>query len=650
MQLVTADLGLKCAAFILSLNCIILTAVKRTYRSRHYRGYFLLCLNILICSALAIISGIMDRYLMVDGVRKARFIVETLYALTHCAVGFYLFLYFLEVFDEIRKVKRRMAILTAAPVICLQIVILFNIKYRFVFDIDAQGTYVHEEFWWLLILVPVFHVTVSLIYQLMYARALPKEVLIIALAGQIMGYAGAVIQNAFGWLKVELFGESLTLIVLLLTLENADRFVDYDTGTFNRQSMITVVRCHMVKHQPFGIIDLRMVPVQGTWGFLDREKYKDFMHQVTERVMKVIPYRDLYSYASGHFVAVTDETDKQKLQQKIDALQALVREPWQVGDVQFEASAIVTAFRYPKDVASLDTIHKYMIMDAGLVMDMVHPGRIMNNYLKFRRVMLVEQAIDHARRHRSFDVAFQPIFEVSTMKPVSYEAFIRLDDMVAGEIPPEELIPAAEHLGCIEEVSLLLDRCCEIIYRLHLDKRDVFQVNLNLSNLQLIDESMPFSYVRTVERWGLSPSFFALEITEDSFLKEHPETKDTIHQLKEAGFSIILDKFGSSSNNLISMFKENVDGIKIERDVLWKALDDEKRLDMLKSLIQTMVDAGKQVCQTGVETPDEAEFAMTSGCRYAQGLRLQAPMREEALDSFLKWHEKHGGAKKEGSL
>lgn len=641
--MITAELGLKCAAFVISLNCLILSARRRTFRSRHYMGYFMLCLDTLICSGVAFVSGILDRFIMQDGMLKLRFITETVYAFAHCAIGFFLFVYFLEVFDETPARKKKLIVFTAMPMLVLQVMILLNIRLHWIFSISPSGEYVHEDLWGLLLVVPVFHVIISLGYQIMYYRALEPSIQKIVLAGQLIAYGGVVLQNIAGWIKAEMFAESLTLLVLLLTLENADRFVDFETGTFNRSSLLSLIRCHLVKHQAFAVIDLRILSIQGTWDFMDRAAFNAFMRDIASALLKEISYRHLYSYGPGHFVILMNEVNKKEIQKVMDQVRHITDKVWEVNDIQCEVISGMAMFRYPQDVSSFDVLNTCLSMDDSLVIDSRHPRDSLANFLRFRRVALVEQSIDHARRHRSIDAALQPIYTIGEKEPKEYEAFMRLKDPVAGDIPPEELIPAAENTGCIEEVSLqLLDRCCELAYRYHFAERGVARIDVNLSNLQLLDEGMPDSYVKIVERWGMKPSFFGLEITEDSFTREHPEIYDVIDRLREAGFAIVLDNFGASSNNLMHMLNEKVDGIKIDRTVLWNAVEDEKRMEMLKALIRTMLDTGKKVCVTGVETPEQMDFARRCGCTAVQGWRLQAPMMERNLNSFMKWQERRG--------
>ncbi len=349
----------------------------------------------------------------------------------------------------------------------------------------------------------------------------------------------------------------------------------------------------------------------------------------------------IFYYDNFYFVILLEKADEKEINNALTVIRECACGHWRLesgADVNVTASII--PIRVPEDAQGVDSLNSYLSWNtrnrAADAETKTRKADISSVY----RSLLIEKAVQRGLQNHTIDVALQPIFDPAKGKCVFFEAFMRLHDPVLGDIPPGEIIPLAEQDGTIGRIErIILERCCETAERERIFPRGYTCIHLNISNYQLLDESMVADYNEILERHHLRPSMFAFEITEDEFIKQNPGSLKIIRELKDAGYHVILDNFGSSSMNIIKIMREKLDGIKVDRRVLWGTIQDSNRRMLLQTVISALKNNGQTVYQTGIETNEEAEFALECGCDYLQGYHYGAPMAESDLAQFLLMQE-----------
>lgn len=177
-------------------------------------------------------------------------------------------------------------------------------------------------------------------------------------------------------------------------------------------------------------------------------------------------------------------------------------------------------------------------------------------------------------------------------------------------------------------------------------------------DLIALDEWMIRTAVRDAERWplkvhvNLSPREFlagnvasrlssiegkqiVLEITETLTIENVEAPVDLLNELKDLGFDIWLDDFGSGHSTLEQLLHYPVDGIKIASTFV-KDLPDEKRsAAIVKSTITLAKDLGVTVLAEGVEHEAQLRFIVEHGCELVQGFLFSRPMPREDFESLI---------------
>jgi EAL domain-containing protein (putative c-di-GMP-specific phosphodiesterase class I) len=116
-----------------------------------------------------------------------------------------------------------------------------------------------------------------------------------------------------------------------------------------------------------------------------------------------------------------------------------------------------------------------------------------------------------------FEVLYQSIVELDTMKIVGCEALLRWHHPRYGLISPAEFIPAAEESGLIVPIGLwVLQQACRDAKQWP----DEINVAVNVSAVQIGSPSIVESIMDIVNRSGLAPGRIGLEITESAISRD----------------------------------------------------------------------------------------------------------------------------------
>ncbi|HEX3468445.1 MAG TPA: bifunctional diguanylate cyclase/phosphodiesterase [Candidatus Elarobacter sp.] len=203
-------------------------------------------------------------------------------------------------------------------------------------------------------------------------------------------------------------------------------------------------------------------------------------------------------------------------------------------------------------------------------------------------------------------VAFQPIWSIDHRTVIGYEALARPGG--GDPINPQDAFDIAERIGKAHE----LDRVCRnaILSRAESLPSDAL-LFLNVSPQTLDHGELPGStLVHAVEAAGLTPERVVLEITERSIARLDVVVREAA-RLRALGFMLALDDAGSGNSGLEMLSKLHVDFVKIDRDVIVRALAGAGGRGVLAGIIAIAHEMHAQIIAEGIE--DQAMLELIRG-------------------------------------
>ncbi len=249
---------------------------------------------------------------------------------------------------------------------------------------------------------------------------------------------------------------------------------------------------------------------------------------------------------------------------------------------------------------------------------------------------ILEDELSKALENQQFHLYYQ-IQVDSSHRPLGAEALIRWIHPERGLVSPAQFIPLAEEMGLILAIGKwVMDTACAQLKAWQQDTltRDlVLAVNVSAKQFNQADF---VSQVRaTVHRHSINPMRLKLELTEGLLLENIEGIIATMNALKEIGVQFSLDDFGTGYSSLQYLKRLPLDQIKIDQSFVRDIIVDSSDKAIVSTIIAMAHSLNLNVIAEGVETEDQQQLLLASGCTCYQGYLFGKPVPIEEFDAQL---------------
>ncbi|MEO8379741.1 MAG: EAL domain-containing protein [Acidobacteriota bacterium] len=241
----------------------------------------------------------------------------------------------------------------------------------------------------------------------------------------------------------------------------------------------------------------------------------------------------------------------------------------------------------------------------------------------------------HAVERGELTAHYQPKLHMRSGFMTRAEVLLRWDHPTRGELQPSQFIPLAERTGLIRGMTdWLLDHVIGQC-RVWRDAGAPIHIAVNVSARSLLDQTLPGTVQRALDRWGLDARFLKIEITESSIMADPSHALAILAMLQSMGVRLSVDDFGTGYSSLTHLRELPIDEIKIDKSFVLGMTTSEADAAIVRTVIDLAHNLGKQVCAEGVE--DEATWNQLAGmgCDLAQGYWIAKPMIAADLLDWL---------------
>lgn len=258
-----------------------------------------------------------------------------------------------------------------------------------------------------------------------------------------------------------------------------------------------------------------------------------------------------------------------------------------------------------------------------------------------RKQLLQEQRItddmEQALRENQFQVYFQPKYDIFSETLSGAEALVRWIHPQNGFLSPAEFIPVFESNGFITEVDMFVwDKTCEKI-REWLDKYDCFvPISVNVSRKDMYKPNLPQILLDIVHKHGLEPKHLHLEITESAYVENPEQLLEVVEQLKDEGFTIEMDDFGSGYSSLNMLAAMPIDILKLDMKFVQNYSEEDNSRSIMSFVIGLAKWMNLYVIAEGVETREQLDLLRGMDCNLAQGYYFSKPLRDRDFEEVLR--------------
>ncbi len=604
-------------------------------------GFFLALLFISLGASVLDVVGVVTYARAAEYPRWSMYAVNTLYYLFQHTVapGFCIFILVMDGgYFQLRRAYRRLLL---APWLAAVVLILFNPMTRFAFSFDEAMRYSREPGLAVLYGISALYAAVSIV-SLVRARASLSGRTLLGLALFPPFTLGPfVLQFFFPELLIVNFGIAVSELIILLTINDFDVFIDGQTGLFNRSGLAALLES-IGQRRSRAALFLVSLENKEFLGYavgpksaveLERETIRHLFGNLGGR-------RFAARLDFGEYVFVLLDTGADSAGAERERILDCFRRPLSLGERRFALHARLCEIVLPEDASDA-----LVVFQAHRTLSL--PGRDYprDSWLSLSQLSLaragrqlaVVEAIRRALERSELKVHFQPIVGVRTGQVVAAEALVRLTDEELGPIGPDEFIPIAERNGLIHGIDdFVVERACEFLSSMRAEGLPLRYLDVNLSPVRFAQYNLSERMLAFTSRHGLKSSDLCFEVTETAAALSPLATKRTMEGLASRGFAVAIDDFGVGNSNILSLVQIPFSTVKLDRSLVGVAGESDSGRAELEGVIAMFKRVDVALIAEGVETLEQVEALKSMGVDFIQGYYYSKPLPPDAFKAYYR--------------
>lgn len=255
---------------------------------------------------------------------------------------------------------------------------------------------------------------------------------------------------------------------------------------------------------------------------------------------------------------------------------------------------------------------------------------------KIARENELETIMRKSLGNNEFLVYYQPKYDLANNNIIGAEALVRWKHPDKGLISPGDFIPLFEKNGFIVELDFYVyEQVMKMQQRRMKQNKKLVPVSMNVSRCHLNSTTFTHHLEELAGKYNVPKDIIEMEITESIFSEEDRAAVALMDELKEHGFMLSMDDFGSGYSSLNLLRELPIDILKIDKGFL----DEMDGSDKSKVIVEEIISMAtriniRTVCE-GVETEQQRDFLKQAGCNIAQGFFYARPMPQNEFEDLL---------------
>ncbi|MBE6865280.1 MAG: EAL domain-containing protein [Ruminococcus flavefaciens] len=237
------------------------------------------------------------------------------------------------------------------------------------------------------------------------------------------------------------------------------------------------------------------------------------------------------------------------------------------------------------------------------------------------------EEIRNALRNNEMTAYYQPQYDTIKGQMKSAEALIRWIKPDGTVISPFLFIPVAEETDLIIEIDwFITEQVCKTLVKQNTMPQ--FPISVNFSRRHILEKNFAEKLSALVDKYELPHPLIEVEITESAMIGNEEALLKWIVSIRNAGFSVAIDDFGSGLSSLQFVKDIPADVLKIDKSLLSHNCEDEKERIVLESIFTFAHRLNMKIVAEGVETKEQLGFLRSCDCNRIQGYLYARPMKE----------------------
>ena len=160
-------------------------------------------------------------------------------------------------------------------------------------------------------------------------------------------------------------------------------------------------------------------------------------------------------------------------------------------------------------------------------------------------------------------------------------------------------------------------------------------VSVNVSRADVYQEDLPATMSSLVAQYGIEPRQLHLELTESAYTENPNQIIAVVDELRNRGFVIEMDDFGSGYSSLNMLNQVHFDILKLDMKFIQTETAKPGEMSIMRFVVNLAKWLNLSTVAEGVETKAQLERLRDVGCDYAQGYYFSRPLPVQEFEKLL---------------
>lgn len=225
--------------------------------------------------------------------------------------------------------------------------------------------------------------------------------------------------------------------------------------------------------------------------------------------------------------------------------------------------------------------------------------------------------------NNELELHYQRQNDADSRELTGFEALMRWNHPVHGQISPTVFIPIAEDTGLINEMGkwALQSACQEAA-----QWSRPLTVAVNVAAAQLASTQFPSEVKDILASTGFAAKRLEIEITESGLIHDQQHTLSILNELKSLGVKLAMDDYGTGYSSLSMLQAFPFDKIKIDREFITYLGSSRHSAAIVRATMALSASLDLPVLAEGVETESQLKYLQQTGCKSVQGFLFGKPL------------------------
>lgn len=501
---------------------------------------------------------------------------------------------------------------------------------KLIFYFDENGIYQRGPWQFIMFLIAIYYMIAAIIQVIIHRATMSKTQKAIVLVFTTSAFIAIIVQQFIPNLLVIHLAIAISAVLMYLSLQNPENYYNQQFGLFNRMAFHEMYNTYILRGKAFYVLGLQIDGLSFINETHGVGAGNMLLKQISEYLQHINGSNYVFHFSGTKFLIMKPHRLHNAPEQLITQLQQRFKEAFWINGVKCAPSLSLCLLECDSDKISLEDaldMITYSLQEASLGTgnSVVHATHeiLEHGRKESRLIQLMKKALLEDR----FELYYQPIYSVKDKRFTMAEALIRLKDDTGAFISPDEFIPLAEKNGLILEIGEYVFReVCRFTTTERLASYGLKSVDVNLSAVQCMQRQLHAKLTEIMDEFGVDYHFISLEITETAAVMSSDTLRLNMDELIGKGINFSLDDYGTGFSNMATIIEYPFHTIKIDKSLVWSAMEKPKSMCALKHSIHMVKDMNMELVAEGVETLEQTNMLKDMGCDYFQGYYYSKPL------------------------